>query len=156
MGFLGPPGGEIEVRLVKPPFDAAEAARVYFDEYEKLGTPHAEKLSYESTRYIVPESTHYAIELTFKKGFKLGDWEGIFVKVKNKVKVSIIGKKELPKPFGQEDPLLSAKKLLVDRIDNAPNDGKYTMNAALTFRALDVGMRISPKEPNIFVNHESR
>ena len=73
MAFLGPPGGEIEIRLVKPPFDAVESARIYFDEYEKLGTPHAEKLSYESTRYIIPENTSYAIELTLKKGFDFGN-----------------------------------------------------------------------------------
>ncbi len=48
MVFLGPSGSEIDVRLVKPPFDATECARVYFDEYEELGTPHPEKLSYES------------------------------------------------------------------------------------------------------------
>jgi hypothetical protein len=147
MVFLGPPGGEIEVRLVKPPFDAVESARIYFDEYEKLGTPHAETLSYESTRYIIPENTHYAIELTLKKGFLFGDWEGIFVEVRNKAKVFIIGKKKLPKPFGQEDPLLSAKKLLVDRVNDAPNNGQRTMNAALTFRALDIGMCTSPKYP---------
>jgi len=139
MVFLGPPRGEIEVRLVKPPFDAVESARIYFDEYEKLGTPRAEKLSYKSTRYIVPEHTSYAIELTLKKGFDFGEWEGIYVWVYNKVKMSPIGKKKLPKPLGQRDLLLSGKKILVDRLDHAPKDGKLTMNVTLTFRALDTG-----------------
>jgi hypothetical protein len=139
MVFLGPPGGEIEVRLVKPPFDAVESARIYFDEYEKLGTPHAENLSYKSTRYIVPENTQYAIELTLKKGFDYEEWEGIYVKVYNKVKMSEIGGKKLPKPLGQRDLLHSVKKILVDRFDHAPKDGNYTMNATLTFRALDTG-----------------
>lgn len=110
MVFLGPPGGEIEVRLVKPPFDVVESSRVYFDEYEKLGTPHPEKLIYESTRYIVPENTHYAIELTLKKGFDFGDWEGIYVWVYNKVKMSTIGRKKLPKLPSETGPLPSGKK----------------------------------------------
>jgi hypothetical protein len=144
MVFLGPPGGEIEVRLVKPPFDAVESARIYFDEFQKLGTPHAEKLSYESTRYIVPENTHYAIELTLKKRFDFEDWEGIFVWVYNKVKMSEIGDKKLPKPLGQRELLLSGKKILVDGLDHAPKDGKCTMNATLTFCALDTGTLIRP------------
>ena len=98
MVFLGPPGAKMEVRLVKPPFDAMESGRIYFDEYEKFGTPHAEKLSYESTRYIIPENTHYAIELTPKKGFLFGDWEGIFVEVRNQVKTSKVGDKNLRSP----------------------------------------------------------
>ena len=145
MVFLGPPGGEIEVRLVKPPFDVVESARVYFDEYEKLGKAHLESMGYQSTRYIVPENTHYAIELTLKKGFDFGDWEGIYVIVHNKVKMSTIGKKKLPKLPGETGPLPAGKKLLVDRLDHAPNDGMYNMNATLTFRALDIGMCTSPK-----------
>jgi hypothetical protein len=144
-GVSRPAWGEIEVRLVKPPFDIVESSRVYFDEYEKLGTPHPEKLSYESTRYIAPENTHYAIELTLKKGFDFGDWEGICVWVYNKVKMSTIGKKKLPKLPSETGPLPSGKFFLVERFDHAPNDGMYSMNPTLTFRALDIGICTSPK-----------
>jgi hypothetical protein len=139
MVFLGPQGAEIEVRLVKPPFDAKESARVYFDEYEKLGTPHPEKLSRECTRYIIPENTAYAIEITLKKGFDYGDWDGVGVEVRRKVNRTTIGVKILPKPTDQKGPLPIGRKYIVDRFDHATIDGKITHNAALTFRGLNIG-----------------
>ena len=44
------------------------------------------------------------------------------------------------------------KKILVNRFDHAPNDGMSSMNATLTFRALDIGMWTSPKYSNICVD----
>jgi hypothetical protein len=139
MVFLGPQGAEIEVRLVKPPFDAEESARAYFDEYEKLGSPHPEKLSHECTRYIIPENTAYAIEITLKKGFDYGDWDGVSVHVRRKVNKTRIGKKDLPKPTDQRGPLPIERKYVVDRINHAVVDGKELQNATLIFRGLNVG-----------------
>jgi hypothetical protein len=139
MVFLGPPTAEIEIRLVKPPFDALESARVYFDEYEKLGTPHPEKLTCECTRYIVPENTAYAVEITLKKGFDCGKWDGIYLQVCNNVSGAIIGGKRYPKPKEQTGSLPIGKKILVDKIDCAVVDGKITDHATLTFRALSIG-----------------
>ena len=139
MVFLGPKGAEIEVRLVKPPFDAEESARVYFDEYEKLGTPHSVRFSHECTRYIIPDNTAYAIEITLKKGFDYGDWDGVSVRVCRKVNKTTIGKKDLPKPTDQRGPLPIGRKYVVDRINHAVVDGKKIQNATLIFRGLNVG-----------------
>lgn len=139
MVFLGPQGAEIEVRLVKPPFDAEESARVYFDEYEKLGTPHPEKLSHECTRYIIPENTAYAVEITLKKGFDYGDWDGVIVEVLRKVNKASIGQEILHKPTDQKDPLPIGRKYVVDRFNYAMLDGKLTRDGTLTFRGLNIG-----------------
>jgi hypothetical protein len=138
MVFLGLQGAEIEVRLVKPPFDAEESARVYFDEYEKLGTPHPEKFSHECTRYIIPENAAYAVEITLKKGFDYGDWDGVGVGVLRKVNKTTIGGKILPKPTDQSGPLPIGRKYIVDRFDHAMLDGKLTHNATSTFRGLNI------------------
>lgn len=139
MVFLGQPGSEIEVRLVKPPFDAPESARVYFDEYEKLGTPHPEKIRTECTRYIVPENTTYAIEITLKKGFDYGDYEGIYLQVCNKTTGTILGKQGLNKGSSQTGPLGIGKKIVIDQVCFAQVNGKLTKNANLTFQALSLG-----------------
>lgn len=67
MVILGLIGGEVEVRLVKPPFDAKESERVYFDEYEKLGTAHPGQDQLECSRYLAAENSPYAVEVTLKK-----------------------------------------------------------------------------------------
>ncbi len=59
--------------------------------------------------------------------------------------MSIIGKKKLPKLPSETGPLASGKILLVDKVDYAPNDGMYSMNATLTCRTLNIGMCPSPK-----------
>jgi hypothetical protein len=68
MAILKDKGGEIEVRILKPPFDSAEPE--FFDEYAYLGVRETGKR--ECTRYISPETLHYAIHVTFKKGY---NWE---------------------------------------------------------------------------------
>jgi hypothetical protein len=139
MVFLCPQGAEIEVRLVKPPFDAEESARVYFDEYEQLGEPHPEKLSHECTRYIIPENTVYALGITLKKGFDYGDWDGVVVEVVREVNKPALGGKFLSKPTDQKGPLPIGIKYVVDRFDGARLDGKMTHDATLTFRGLNIG-----------------
>jgi hypothetical protein len=74
MAILKDKGGEIEVRIMKPPFDAAEPD--FFDEYANLGVRDA-RLK-ECTRYIAPESLTYAIHVTFKKGYSWGKYPRFF------------------------------------------------------------------------------
>jgi hypothetical protein len=123
MVFLGPQGAELEVCLMKPPFDAEES----------------EKLSHECTRYIIPENTAYAIEITLKKGFDYGDWDGVIVEVLRKVNKTKISWKNFPKPTDQKGPLPIGRKYVVDRFGYVKLDGTLTLNATLTFRGLDIG-----------------
>src|ERR1700748_2718336 len=97
MVFLGPKGAEIEIRLVKPPFDVDESARVYIAEYEMLGMPYREKGSCECYQYIASEDTTYAIEITLKKGFVWGKYQGIFVLVHDRARKAKIGRQVISK-----------------------------------------------------------
>ncbi|KAN0102756.1 hypothetical protein V8E51_011069 [Hyaloscypha variabilis] len=91
MVFLGPKDAQIEVRLVKPPFEATDSDRVYIDEYEQLGTPHREKGLFECHRYIASEDTKYSIEVTLKKGFTWGDYLGIRVHIEDRARKARVG-----------------------------------------------------------------
>jgi hypothetical protein len=137
MVVLGPADGQIEVRLVKPPFDATEP--IYFDEFEKLGTAHPEKLRYESLRYIASENTAYAIEVTLKKGFSYGTFLGIRVQVHDKVRKVQIGNRGFCKA-NSEDLLNEDKKILITSLRNVIFDGKARDNVNLSFSGLATGM----------------
>jgi hypothetical protein len=136
MVFLGPAGGQIEVRLVKPPFDATE--RIYFDEYEELGKPHPEKLSYESFRYIASENTTYAIEVTLKKGFKYETYAGILVWVWDKARKVQIGREKFAKT-SEENVLENDVTILVTTLSGAIVDGKEKDKVNLSFSGLSTG-----------------
>jgi hypothetical protein len=137
MVVLGPADGQIEVRLVKAPFDAPEP--VYFDEYEKLGTPHPEKLTYENSRYIASEDTAYTIEVTLKEGFSYGDFLGIWVRVHDKARKVQIGIRFFPKANKDVDVLDEDKKILISSLSQVIVDGKEKDNVGLAFSALATG-----------------
>jgi len=122
MVFLGAKGGEIDIRLVKPPFDVNESARVYIDEYEMLGTPYPEKGIFESYRYIASEDTMYAIEVTLKKGFNWCKYEALRVEVHDRAKKARIGYRNIWK--GNREKLLAEdEKILVTSLNCAIIDG---------------------------------
>jgi hypothetical protein len=138
MVFLGPPGGEIEVRLVKPPFDAVDSARIYFDEYMELGTPHSLELNKLALRYVVPEDTTYAIEITLRKGYRLGKYTGIRINIYDKARDVLLGKKNFFLP-GLKKPTDADKKLLVSSLESSGLEGMRRTDAQLNFCGLSAG-----------------
>ncbi len=75
MPILWGTGAQAEIRLRKPPFDPEN--QVYFDDRE---IPK-DKI----TRYIVPEDTTYAIQITLKKGFNDGKYDrGFSIRIYDK------------------------------------------------------------------------
>ncbi|KAE9374203.1 hypothetical protein N431DRAFT_532970 [Stipitochalara longipes BDJ] len=151
MVFLGPKDGQIEVRLVKPPFDAADTDRVYIDEYEKLGTPHQEKGSFEYYRYTASKDTTYGIEITLKKGFSWGQFLGIKVVVHDKARNVRIGFRECPKTGWGENLLDTDKRLMVNSLDGVIIGGKRKDDVNLSFRVLatDEDLKLETNVPGI-------
>jgi hypothetical protein len=146
MVFLGPKDAQIEVRLVKPPFEATDSDRVYIDEYEQLGTPHREKGLFECHRYIASEDTKYAIEVTLRKGFTWGDYLGIRVHIDDRARKARIGFGLIDK-VGNEDVLEKDQKILLSSLFGAA-DGKFKTDAHLSIRALTRG-----ELTQIFLDH---
>lgn len=135
MTFLGLAGGQIEVHLRKPPFDSGEA--VYF-EYEMLGNPHPPKHALERTRYIVPEDTTYAIEVTLKKEF---EYDEKYIAVGLEVFDTASGAR-LSESLVAEKGILNVpvedQQLLVTILSGGAIDGKGLNNVGLTMCELAV------------------
>jgi hypothetical protein len=134
MVFLGPKDAQIEVHLVKPPFEATDSDLVYIDEYEQLGTPHREKGLFEGHRYIASEDTKYAIEVNLKKGFTWGDYLGIRVHIEDRARKARIGFGLVHKD-GNEIVLEKDQKILVSPLLGF-DGGKFKADAHLSIRAL--------------------
>jgi hypothetical protein len=136
MEFLGKPGGQYAIRLVKPPFDAEP--REYFHEYEELTATRSSESAEKCERYIVPENTSYAIELTLKKGFDFGDYIGVYLVLQNHDGTASLGMKQILKN-ASENVLTADKIFLVDSVDCATVNGSRRDGALLSFCELAVG-----------------
>ncbi len=136
MVILGPKDGRVEVRLMKAPFDAANP--VYFDEYEKLGKRRPPNRAYECLQYIIPEDTAYGIELTLKRCFVYGGYDGVCLKVYNKVSNGKIGSRTLSKKE-DTDVLQEDKHILLDCLSHVQFEGVMRKRATLSFLGLAPG-----------------
>lgn len=131
MAILGRVRDKVEVRIAKSRFDAANP--VYFDAYEKLGNPFPSTV--ECTRYIVPQDGEHVIHITLKAGFHYGEYDGIIVRLHDK-----ITKKEIGQPVFEKDAeieyLDSNEYLLVESLNHVIVDGEKRNNVKLTFQNL--------------------
>jgi len=128
--------GTIEVRLLKPPFDAKTS--VAFDEHASLILREPE-LQASCTRYIIPETTTYAIEITIKKGYKLGSkYTGFWVTMQDSATnheiISQLIEKECPKDVLKKD-----QRILIERASTAVVDGELRASPQLAFQAIQPG-----------------
>ncbi|EKD16443.1 uncharacterized protein L3040_008543 [Drepanopeziza brunnea f. sp. 'multigermtubi'] len=124
MAILGGPDGMIEVRLVKLPFDAA--ARVYFDEYEKLGDPYPPNPCYECTRFIAPENGPYGIEITLKKGLKINKYRWLGLNIFDRARNALVAVEHIRK----KAPSLS-KFLNKDQVHLITTFGKVVLSGTV-------------------------
>ncbi|RDL35291.1 uncharacterized protein BP5553_07222 [Venustampulla echinocandica] len=81
MVILEDPDGRIEVCLRN--LVEGDRSPLYFGEYMPLG--ECPEASTDVTRHIVPEDTSFAVEVTFKKGFRHGEFrDRIWIKIGDK------------------------------------------------------------------------
>ncbi|KAL2067794.1 hypothetical protein VTL71DRAFT_15890 [Oculimacula yallundae] len=132
MAILKCPSGEVEIRLRKP--RPAESEAVYFDEFEKVEVIESLSLKNRCTVYIISEATSYAIEVILKKGFYLGDAEGVRVKIYDKATDGFIGQKLIPRNHSEH--LQNDESTLIETVSGGIANGKWVSNAGLIFKGL--------------------
>jgi len=120
--------GEIEVRIMKPPFDAVEPE--FFDEYVDLGVRYTGRNA--CTRYITPESQTYAIFIIVKSGYDWGTYPRMHVEIFDKAtKVRVLSRgfsKACAGTVSDEDQVFQ-----VDSIYYAAVDGEARIGVKLAF-----------------------
>lgn len=135
--FLGKPGGQYAVRLVKPLFDAPK--RQYFQEYEKLGDRDPPKHPISCEKYIMSEDTTYAIEITLKKGFSFGKYDQLKVSAFDIASEARMGTKFVCRNSLQRI-LAQDEVYLVEHLDSAVIEGKVAHGVSLSFQELVTGV----------------
>jgi hypothetical protein len=120
MAILSGPSGEIQVRIQKEPFDVAEP--VFFDEYAKIGVRDDEM---ECTRYLVPETTAYAIYILVTAPFKFEKWLGLRINmIDEATNCEILSERYEKDCMGIEDQIIQ-----IEGVDQGKNASQFSMNA---------------------------
>jgi len=136
MVVITSPSGDIEVQVQKPFADAAQSE--FFQEYAKLGVRESDD-DCKRTRYIVPETTIYAILIKLEKGFCFGKYPRVWILLHDEATGEEIFNQTFPKD-GPHRTLKSEQVILIDSIDQAMVvDGQERKGAKLAFHTVSLG-----------------
>jgi hypothetical protein len=140
MVLLKDRAGEIEIRIMKPPFDAADPE--FFDEYANLGVRDPGRNA--CTRYITPESQTYAIHVVVKSGYNWGKYTQMYIEVSDKATEKQLfecwhRKKKCEGSISTNDQVFAHST-----VDYAAVDGKPRRAVQLAFKNIIPGTKVDP------------